>query len=64
VTENTPARFGPGKEQMLRLDRSNSDPTTRKKREEKAMSTLRRIVSTLDAHTLWAFNAQRELRTR
>ncbi len=28
------------------------------------MSTLRRIVSTLDAHTLWAFNAQRELRTR
>jgi hypothetical protein len=28
------------------------------------MSTLRRIVSTLDAHTLWAFNAPRELRSR
>jgi hypothetical protein len=28
------------------------------------MSTLRRIVSTLDAHTLWAFNAPRPLRSR
>jgi len=46
---------------MLQLDRSNRRTDNE---EEKAMSTLRRIVSTLDAHTLWAFNAQRELRTR
>jgi hypothetical protein len=26
--------------------------------QEDAMSTLRRIIRTLDAHTLWAFNAQ------
>jgi hypothetical protein len=28
------------------------------------MSTLRRIVSTIDTHTLWAFNTPRQLRTR
>jgi hypothetical protein len=45
---------------VLQLDRSNR--TTSLNEGATPMTTLRRFIARIDAHTLWAFNAPRSLR--